>query len=53
MTFLCQYIHSIMSSLAPNCCCGLAGLKMMLKSLKSGRVLHFTTDGIHVLDETE
>jgi len=34
MTFLRQYIHSILSSLAPNCCCGLAGLKMMLESLK-------------------
>lgn len=33
MTFLCHYIHSILSSLAPNCCFGLAGLKMMLESL--------------------
>lgn len=31
MTFLCQYIHSILSSLAPNCCRSLAGLKMMLE----------------------
>jgi len=33
MTFLCQYIHSILSSLAQNCCWGLADLKMMLESL--------------------